>query len=83
MPSAVQHDFLPAATRETLPLRAELLRRTRDFFHERGFIEVETPILSADTVVDRHIDPFYIDLSPAPGKPPRRLMAANFARVPS
>jgi lysyl-tRNA synthetase class 2 len=51
-------DFRPAASWENLRLRAELLRRLREFFHQRGFLEVETPILSADTVVDRHLDPF-------------------------
>jgi elongation factor P--(R)-beta-lysine ligase len=53
-------NFLPAASWETLTLRAELLRKTRSFFDARGFLEVETPILSADTVVDRHLDPFSI-----------------------
>jgi elongation factor P--(R)-beta-lysine ligase len=66
-------DFLPTASWENLRLRADLLRRLRDFFHARGFLEVETPILSADTVVDRHLDPFHIEIPQAPGKPPRRL----------
>ncbi len=58
--NAPQRDFRPAASWENLRLRAELLRRLREFFHERGFLEVETPILSADTVVDRHLDPFCV-----------------------
>ncbi|MGA2063921.1 MAG: EF-P lysine aminoacylase EpmA [Thermoguttaceae bacterium] len=53
-------DFRPTASWETLRLRAELLRKLREFFHQRGFLEVETPIISADTVVDRHLDPFAI-----------------------
>jgi len=53
-------DFRPAASWKNLCLRAELLRRVREFFHERNFLEVETPILSADTVVDRHLDPFCV-----------------------
>jgi elongation factor P--(R)-beta-lysine ligase len=51
-------DFLPTASLENLRLRADLLRGLRAFFDRRGFLEVETPILSADTVVDRHLDPF-------------------------
>jgi elongation factor P--(R)-beta-lysine ligase len=51
-------DFRPTAAWPNLRLRADLLRRLRQFFDERGFLEVETPILSADTVIDRHLDPF-------------------------
>ncbi len=49
-------------------MRARLLRQLREFFHERGFLEVETPILSADTVVDRHLDPFSLSADPAGGR---------------
>ncbi len=55
-------DFRPTANWENLRLRAELLHRLRAFFDSRGFLEVETPILSADTVVDRHLDPFCIEV---------------------
>ena len=50
-------DFLPTASIENLHLRAQLLARVRQFFAARDFLEVETPILSADVVVDRHLDP--------------------------
>jgi len=55
-------DFRPAAPWDNLRLRSKLLRRVRDFFDQRGFLEVETPILSADVVVDRHLDPFSLAL---------------------
>ncbi|HVW36979.1 MAG TPA: EF-P lysine aminoacylase EpmA [Pirellulales bacterium] len=55
-------DFRPAASWPMLKLRAKLLARLRRFFDERGFLEVETPILSADVVVDRHLDPFAVDV---------------------
>ncbi|MCA9269996.1 MAG: EF-P lysine aminoacylase GenX [Planctomycetales bacterium] len=48
---------MPTAERPALELRARLLQTVRRFFADRGFLEVETPLLSADTVVDRHIDP--------------------------
>jgi lysyl-tRNA synthetase class 2 len=54
-------DFRPTADWQNLRLRARLLRVVRGFFDERGFLEVETPILSADTVVDRHLDPFWVE----------------------
>lgn len=50
-------DFRSTASPETLAQRAAWLRRTRSFFDDRGFVEVQTPLLSADTVVDRHLDP--------------------------
>jgi len=53
-------DFRPTASLENLRLRAELLKRVRGFFEERGFLEVETPLISGDTVVDRHLDPFVV-----------------------
>ncbi len=37
------------------------MRRLRGFFEDRGFLEVETPLLSADTVIDRHLDPFPVE----------------------
>lgn len=37
--------------------RAELLRRIRSFFADNGFLEAQTPCLSADTVVDVYLDP--------------------------
>jgi len=53
-------DFRPTASWDNLRLRAGLLRKTREFFHRHGLLEVETPLLSADTVVDRHLDPFHV-----------------------
>ena len=53
-------DFLPTASIEVLQRRAEIVRKLREFFDDRDFFEVETPLLSHDTVVDRYIDPVSI-----------------------
>jgi lysyl-tRNA synthetase class 2 len=62
-------DFLPTASPANLALRARLLRCLRDFFDSRGFLEVETPVLSVDTVVDRHLDPLAVLLFDDPREP--------------
>ncbi len=61
--------FRPTATWANLKLRAALLSKIRKFFDERGFLEVETPILSADVVVDRHLDPMSTVLADDPRRP--------------
>ncbi len=48
-------DWRPAVGLETLRLRAEILSRIRAFFAARKVLEVETPLLSAETVTDPHI----------------------------
>ena len=75
-----------------LELRAKLLGRLRRFFDKRGFLEVETPILSADVVVDRHLDPFAVEvgqgaarrtmwLQTSPEFAMKRLLAAGAAAI--
>ena len=59
----------PVATWPVLRRRAELLQRLRAFFASRGYLEVETPLLSHDIVVDRHLDPFYTVLAPDARRP--------------
>lgn len=53
---------LPTASWSALEFRAAVLRKLRDFFHQRAFVEVETPSLSRDTVVDLHLDPIPVVL---------------------
>jgi len=85
-------DFHPTATRERLLLRSQLLKRLRAFFDGRGFLEVETPLLSADVVVDRHLDPFAVPvnsrgtdrvryLQTSPEFAMKRLMAAGIGPI--
>lgn len=42
--------------------RSGLLRELREFFYQRGFLEVQTPILSQNTMVDRTIEPIPVPL---------------------
>ncbi len=53
-------DWRPTASWENLQKRAGLLKAVRKFFDRRGFLEVQTPLLSADTIVDRHIEPITV-----------------------
>lgn len=59
-------DFRPTANWDRIRLRAELLKRTREFFDSRDLLEVETPLLSAETVVDRHLHPPKFELAGLP-----------------
>lgn len=50
--------FQPTATLETLRARAQLIDEARLFFRERGYWEVDTPLLARECVVDAWIEPF-------------------------
>ncbi len=69
-------DFRSTASWPILELRAQLLMQLRAFFATRNFIEVETPILSADTVIDRHLDPLETQLA-VPGGSQRLYMQTS------
>jgi lysyl-tRNA synthetase class 2 len=43
-------------------MRSELLQKTRAFFLDRGFFEVDTPVISDDTIVDRFIEPVPVQM---------------------
>ena len=62
-------DYLPTASIERLNCVLNCCARVREFFAVRGFLEVETPILSGDVVVDRHLDPMSTVLADDPRRP--------------
>ena len=68
--SANEHDFLPTAPSAHLRLRRAAGQGTR-VLRCAGFLEVETPLLSADVVVDRHLDPLAVTLPKDPRRPDR------------
>ncbi|MEZ6098872.1 MAG: EF-P lysine aminoacylase EpmA [Pirellulaceae bacterium] len=60
MADALKIEFGPSASWTHLAKYAALLRKAREFFERHDFLEVVTPILSRDTVVDRHLDPLRV-----------------------
>lgn len=80
--------FLPTAPLKNLIARSHLLQELRDFFRTRSFIEVETPLLSADTVVDRYLEPVAVRinqthrwLQTSPEFAMKRLIAAGMTSI--
>ena len=65
-------DWRPTAGRTALQRRAAMLAELRAFFAERGVLEVETPLLSVETTLDRHLDPLSSRVD-APGVECRRM----------
>ena len=45
-----------------LKQRARILNQLRRFFDEHGFTEVQTPVLSRDSIIDRHLDPIEVNM---------------------
>ena len=57
---------------QRLRRRAELLTRLRAFFADRGFLEVETPLLDDEIIPELHIEPFELA-----GEPPKLWLQAS------
>jgi elongation factor P--(R)-beta-lysine ligase len=87
---AEKHSFLPTAPIKNIIFRATLLEAVRSFFRDRAYLEVDTPILSADATVDPNISPFatrclpgnselYLQTSPEFAM--KRLLAAGHTAI--
>jgi elongation factor P--(R)-beta-lysine ligase len=65
----------------SLEQRDALLRKLRAFFHERGFIEVETPLVADEIIPELHIEPITTAdgrfLQASPELHMKRLLAAG------
>ena len=62
----MSEDWRPTASLSALRLRGELLGRLREFFRQRGVLEVETPRLSRAAATDPHLHSFVVELSGEP-----------------
>ncbi len=76
-----------AARRPFLEARAALLREVRGFFHEAGFLEVETPRRVLCPGLEPHLEAFAIEgvprrfLPTSPELHLKRLVAAGYERI--
>ena len=70
---------------ERLRRRAEMLSRLRAFFAERGFLEVETPLLDDEVIPELHIEPFGVEgklwLQASPELHMKRLLAEGLPAI--
>lgn len=70
---------------QTLNKRAELLQRLRTFFAERGFLEVETPLVSKEVIPEQHIGLFGVDdtgwLQASPEMNHKRMLCAGSGSI--
>jgi lysyl-tRNA synthetase class 2 len=73
-----------AAKRSFLRVRAQMIQAMRRFFIDRGYLELETPILIPSPAPECHIDAirvgdFYLHTSPELCM--KRMLAAGFSRI--
>jgi lysyl-tRNA synthetase class 2 len=63
---------------QALEQRAQMLSRLRQFFDERGFLEVETPLLSTEVIPELHIEPVEVPAGrPSTGRTPKQYLQAS------
>lgn len=59
--------FSMTADLATLKHRSDILRQVRTFFYQRDFWEVETPLLSQESVIDLFLDPMEVPMPSGAG----------------
>jgi lysyl-tRNA synthetase class 2 len=79
------YDFGPSASLIALEQRAAMLRKLRDFFHSRNFLEVDTPLLADEVIPELHIEPIRTGdesfLQASPELHMKRLLAAGASAI--
>ena len=62
-----------------------MVQMLRDFFHSRGFLEVETPLLADEIIPELHIEPIVVEggtfLQASPELHMKRLLAAGADKI--
>jgi len=83
-----EEHWRPSCSLRTLQIRAAMLKSIRQFFEQRGYLEVETPCLSRDIVIDSWIDPIEVAmgkqrwfLQTSPEAFMKRLLAAGSGSI--
>ena len=78
----------PSCSTQILLVRAEMLKAIRQFFQDRRYLEVETPCLSRDVVLDAWLEPFEVHvkgerwfLQTSPEAHMKRLLAADVGSI--
>jgi len=70
---------------DLLHLRAHVIKSIRDFFWERGFLEVETPLLIPANAPEEYIDPIFafpgLQLQTSPEICMKRLLARGHSKI--
>jgi len=63
-----ESDYFPTAPLDNLAAMSGLLRKLRTYFDDQGFIEVITPVLSEDTIVNRYLEPIPVSVERIPNR---------------
>ncbi|MFN9720762.1 MAG: EF-P lysine aminoacylase EpmA [Planctomycetota bacterium] len=86
--TAFANMWRPTCSLPTLKARAAMLQATRDFFCSRGYLEVDTPCLSRDVVIDAWLEPMSLQsggdiwyLQTSPEAHMKRLLAAGSGSI--
>lgn len=81
-------DWRQKCSIEMLRHRARLRQSIHDFFVARSYLEVDTPLLSRDVVIDAHVDPFEVAvggdrmfLQSSPESSMKRLLAGGCGSI--
>jgi lysyl-tRNA synthetase class 2 len=87
-PAAEERAAAGPSTRSVLELRARLRHEIRRLFDERGFLEVDTPVLGREILPEAHIDPLVVPdaagaryLQTSPEAFMKRLLAAGSGAI--